>query len=127
MNEIALPWFFKDLQIKRLLALYLRHGAKGLVSKKRGAKSNNQLPRMLKQKAVRLISDKYANFGPTLAHKKLTEVEGLKLSIGSVRNLMIDHGIWTPKKSKTNHIFQMRKRHLRERELTQVDGSTRLV
>ena len=32
------------------------------------------------QHALDLIKEKYADFGPTLAHEKLTEVHGLKLS-----------------------------------------------
>ena len=67
--------------------------------------------------------NKYTNFGPTFAHEKLTEVEGLKLSVGSVRNLMIAQELWIPKKSKRKRIFQMRKRRSREGELIQVDGS----
>ena len=110
-------------QIKRLWKLYKLKGAKGLISKKRGARSNHQLPEALKRTALHLILDKYADFGPTLAHEKLTEVEGVKLSIGSVRNLMITHEIWISKRIKRKRIFQMRKRRLREGELVQVDGS----
>lgn len=110
-------------QIKRLWKLYKLKGAKGLISKKRGARSNHQLPEALKQVALHLILGKYADFGPTLAHEKLTEVEGVKLSIGSVRNLMITHEIWISKRIKRKRIFQMRKRRLRDGELVQVDGS----
>jgi len=110
-------------QIKRLWRLYKSAGAKGLISRKRGARSNRQLPEELKKEAVCLILDKYVDFGPTLAHEKLTEVEGIRLSIGSVRKLMIDHEIWIAKKIKRKRIFQMRKRRLREGELVQVDGS----
>jgi len=110
-------------QIKRLWKLYRIEGAKGLISKKRGARSNHQLPEALKQAALHLILVKYADFGPTLAHEKLTEVEGVKLSIGSVRNLMIANEIWISKRIKRKRIFQMRKRRLREGELVQVDGS----
>lgn len=122
-SEAAAILGLSTRQIKRLWALYLLYGAKGLVSKKRGARSNHQLSEALKQKALSLVLGKYADFGPTLAHEKLIEVEGLKLSIGSVRNLMINHEIWIPKKSKRKRVFQMRKRRLREGELTQVDGS----
>jgi transposase len=110
-------------QIKRLWKLYKLKGAKGLISKKRGVRSNHQLPEALKQAALHFILGKYADFGPTLAHEKLTEVEGVKLSIGSVRKLMIAHEIWISKKIKRKRIFQMRKRRLREGELVQVDGS----
>lgn len=122
-SEAAAILGLSTRQIKRLWSLYLLDGAKGLISKKRGARSNHQLSEVLKKEALSLILSKYADFGPTLAHEKLIEVEGLKLSIGSVRNLMINHEIWIPKKSKRKRIFQMRERRLREGELTQVDGS----
>ena len=46
----------------------------------------------------------------TFAHEKLVEQEGLRLSVTSTRNLMIDRGIWIPKKSKKKRVFQMRQR-----------------
>jgi transposase len=39
-------------QIKRLLRVYRREGAKGLVSKRRGKPSNNRLPDATKQEGV---------------------------------------------------------------------------
>ncbi len=110
-------------QIRRLWRAFRTKGAKGLISKKRGAKGNYRLPEILKKRALELILEKYADFGPTLAHEKLTEVNGLQLSVGSVRNLMIAHDIWEAKKIKRKRIFQMRTRRSREGEMVQLDGS----
>ena len=110
-------------QIKRLWRAYKAMGAAGLVSSKRGAKSNHQLPEKVKKDALDLILEKYPDFGPTFAQEKLSEVHGLKISVGSVRNLMISDGIWKSKKTTRKRIFQMRKRRPREGELVQVDGS----
>ena len=110
-------------QVKRLIRAFKAEGAKGLISRKRGSKSNHQLPEEVKKRALELISEKYADFGPTLAHEKLKEVYGIKISVGSVRNLMISHDIWEAKKIKRNRIFQMRTRRPREGEMVQVDGS----
>jgi len=104
-------------QIQRLVREFKHKGAKGLISKKRGARSNHQLPEEVKKRALELISEKYPDFGPTLAHEKLREVYGLKISVGSVRNLMIFHEIWEPKKIKRKRIFQMRERRPREGEI----------
>ena len=52
--------------------------------------SNNRLDVSVKQRGVDLIYEKYADFGPTLAHEKLTEEHHLKLSRESVRQIMIE-------------------------------------
>ena len=72
-------------QIKRLLSKYRKNGASGLVSQRRGKPSNNQLKAEDKQKSLDLLKGKYHGFGPTLAHEKLVEVEGLKIGKESTR------------------------------------------
>ena len=76
-------------QIKRLLKSYRREGAKGLVSKQRGRKGNNRLNEKVLRKTLDLLKGKYKGFGPTLAWEKLVEKEKLKISVESVRQLMM--------------------------------------
>jgi hypothetical protein len=94
-----------------------------LVSKRRGKPSNNQLKGEVKQEAIDLIYSKYNDFGPTLAHEKLTEQHGLKLSVETVRRLMIIEEIWKPRKAKKDDVHQMRERRACYGELVQLDGS----
>jgi hypothetical protein len=75
------------------------------------------------QKAIDLIYEYYQDFGPTLAHEKLTEVHGLKLSDESVRRLMITERLWKPKCAKKPPVYQMRERRACFGELVQIDGS----
>jgi hypothetical protein len=75
------------------------------------------------QKTVTLLHKDYQDFGPTLAHEKLTEVHGLKLSVESVRRLMIEEGLWKPRKVKKSPVHQMRERRSCCGELIQIDGS----
>ena len=110
-------------QTKRLFKEYKKYGAKGLVSKKRCSKSNHILPQDIKQKAITLILKNYIDFGPTLIHEKLTEKHDLKISISSVRNIMIANDIWHPKKTKKRRIYQLRERRRCYGELIQLDGS----
>lgn len=110
-------------QIKRLYSSYQRQGARGLVSQKRGKPSNHQLRAEIVQKALDLIYERYQDFGPTLAHEKLTEVHGLKLSDESVRRLMTEEGLWKPKRAKHPPVHQMRERRACFGELVQIDGS----
>ena len=87
-------------QVKRLWQAYRKRGAKGLVSQRRGKPSNNRLEAGVKQQALDMIKEKYEDFGPTLAHEKLTEVHKLQISRESVRRMMIEEGLWKPKRAK---------------------------
>jgi transposase len=110
-------------QIKRIWRAYRKNGAKGLVSKRRGKPSNNRLDAGIVQQALDLIKANYADFGPTLAHEKLWEVHKLKLSRESVRRIMIEEGMWKPKRAKQPPSHQMRERRACFGELVQIDGS----
>jgi transposase len=110
-------------QVKRLYQAYKRQGAKGLISARRGKASNNRLVPQVVQQALDLIYERYRDFGPTLAHEKLTEVHGLKLSDESVRRLMIAEGLWKPKRAKQPSTHQLRERRACFGELVQIDGS----
>jgi transposase len=110
-------------QVKRLWRAYRQKGAHGLVSTRRGKPSNNRLDTHVTQQALDLIKEKYEDFGPTLAHEKLTEVHGLQLSRESVRQIMIAERIWKPKRAKQPPTHQMRERRACFGELVQIDGS----
>jgi len=110
-------------QVKRLWRAYRKEGAKGLVNRRRGKPSNNRLDAGVMQQALDLIQEKYRDFGPTLAHEKLTEVHHLSLSRESVRRIMIEDGIWKPKRAKKSSVHQMRERRACFGELVQIDGS----
>jgi len=110
-------------QVKRLYSAYRQRGAKGLVSQRRGKPSNNRLDVGVLQQALDLIQEKYADFGPTLAHEKLKEVHHLRLSRESVRRIMMAEGLWKPKRAKKPSAHQMRERRACLGELVQIDGS----
>jgi hypothetical protein len=110
-------------QVKRLYRGYKAKGAAGLVSQRRGKASNNQMEAETVQKAIDLIYERYRDFGPTLAHEKLVEVHGMKISDEKVRQLMIAEGIWKAKRAKKPPVHQMRERRACFGELVQIDGS----
>jgi transposase len=112
-----------ERHIKRLLKAYRKKGAAGLISKHRGRKGNHRLPAETKRKALDLLKGKYMCFGPTLAHEKLVEKENLNLSDESVRQLMIEEGLWKPRKVKKVIAHQLRERRACLGELVQIDGS----
>lgn len=110
-------------QIKRLLKAYRQSGAEGLISKKRGHPSPNQLALKTKQRALELLHTRYSDFGPTFAHEKLTEVHHLTLGRETVRGLMIQAGLWRSRRARRPVIHPLRERRARFGELVQIDGS----
>jgi transposase len=109
--------------IRRLFRAYKAQGVAGLMSRRRGKPSNNQLDPQTVQKAIDLICAHYPDFGPTLAHEKLKEKHDLQLSRESVRQIMIAEGWWKPKRAKKPPVHQMRERRACFGELVQIDGS----
>ena len=109
-------------QVKRLCKAYQVSGAAGLISKRRGQPSNNRLPEKTINKAQRLLRSRYPDFGPTLATEKLA-LEGVSLSVETVRQLLIGEGLWKAKALRRPVIHQLRERRARLGELVQIDGS----
>src|SRR5512138_402152 len=110
-------------QVKRLVKKYRHSGPAGLVSARRGRPSNRRHPEPLKAEALTLVRTRYEDFGPTLAHEKLTEVHRMRLCVETLRQWMTEDGIWKPKVRKQPNIYQLRERRPRFGELIQIDGS----
>jgi transposase len=109
-------------QVKRLCKAYQAGGAAALISQQRGRPSNNRLPEKTTKKARRLLRSRYHDFGPTLATEKLA-IEGVCVSVESVRQLLIAEGLWQPRRARRPVIHQLRERRARLGELVQIDGS----
>jgi transposase len=109
-------------QVKRLCQAYQTSGAAGLISKRRGQPSNNRLPAKTINQAQQLLRSRYPDFGPTLATEKLA-IEGVSLSVETVRQLLIGEGLWRAKAVRRPVIHQLRERRARLGELVQIDGS----
>jgi len=111
-----------ERQIRRLIKNYRTHAEDGLVSKHKGKTPGNKTPPSIKEKALKLIYEKYYDFGPTLAHEYLTEQHDFIFSVETVRKIMIADGIWKPKQKKTK-VHHSRERRACYGELIQIDGS----
>ena len=122
-KEAAKILGISERQVKRLRKQYREKGASGLVSRRRGKPSNHRMLPETEQAAIDLLYSRYADFGPTLACEKLVESDGLRLSVGSVRKIMIEEGLWKPKKARKVVAHQMRERRACFGELVQIDGS----
>jgi Homeodomain-like domain len=87
-------------QVFRLLKAYRTEGASGLISKRRGRRSNRRKPEALRRAVVAMIRQWYWDFGPTLAAEKLREDHGISLGRETVRQWMIEAGLWRDRKQR---------------------------
>ena len=110
-------------QVRRLRRAYERAGPGDLASKHRGRPSNRRLACELRREALATVRSGYEGFGPTLAHEKLTELHGLRLSVETLRHWMIEDGQWIPRARREPRIQQPRRRRPCRGELIQIDGS----
>jgi hypothetical protein len=109
-------------QICWLVARLREHGPTGL-SGHRSRPGNRRLDAGVADRALTIIRDRYADFGPTLACEKLYECHGIRLAKETVRKLMTDAGLWIPRRQRPPKIYQPRARRACLGELIQIDGS----
>lgn len=114
-------------QVHRLVLRYREDGPAGLTSRRRGQPSNRQLSPGLENPAISLIRRNYSDFGPTLAQEKLVECHGLKLAKETVRRIMVDAGMWVPRKQRPPKVYQPRNRRACCGELIQIDDGKPLA
>ena len=112
-----------ERQVFRLLQLLRKQGAPGLVSRRRGKPSNRRYPETIRLKALSIIRERYADFGPTLAAEKLAACHELSLSRETLRHWMMSDGLWADRKQRLRKVHQPRNRRESLGELVQIDGS----
>ncbi|WP_322091844.1 ISNCY family transposase [Paraburkholderia bannensis] len=110
-------------QVERLVIRYREHGPTGVASGRRGRPGNRKLDEGLALRALTIIRERYADFGPTLAREKLAECHGIQLAKETVRKLMTHAGLWVPRAQRPPKVYQPRARRACLGELIQIDGS----
>ena len=124
LNQAANILNVSKSQSIRIKKRYEEEGAKGLISRKVGAPSNNRLSEEQKSLVINFLKkEEHRDFGPLLTHEYLVKEHTNFMSLSSVRSLMIQEGIWKPRRSKAKKIYRLRQRKERKGELVQVDGS----
>jgi transposase InsO family protein len=113
----------KRRQVFRLLDRLRADGAGGLVSRKRGRPSNRRHSDALREQIVAIVRQHYPDFGPTLAREYLIERHGITVACETLRQLMIQAGLWKDRAVRRSRPYQPRYRRDCRGELVQVDGS----
>ncbi|WP_247997899.1 ISNCY family transposase [Brucella tritici] len=111
-----------ERQVRRLLERIRTGGAASIRHKAIGRPSNNRISDGVRDYAMTLVRERYADFGPTLATEKLAERDGLRVSRETVRGWMSEAGLWLSRKQRRT-FHQPRLRREAYGELVQIDGS----
>ena len=111
-----------ERQVRRLLGKLRRKGDRAVIHELRGRASNRKLPAKVEQQAIAVLSDPvYRGFGPTLAAEYLHRRHQITVSKESVRQWMIQAGLWKAGRRLVVEVHEWRARRSRCGELVQWD------
>ena len=122
-REAARALGVSERQVRRLCKRLAGDGAAGLAHRARGKPGNHRLGEEVREQALRIIFERYHDFGPTLATEKLLELHGLSVSAETVRKWMITTGLWRDRQQRKKRPQPPRRRRPCRGELVQIDGS----
>jgi len=112
-----------ERQIYNLKNRVKESGAEGLIHRNRGRPGNRRMPEKERRQIVNLLRRRYSDFKPTHVSEKLDKVHGIKKDPKTIRKIMINEGLWKPKKQRglEYRCARLRKEHYGQME--QFDGS----
>ncbi len=87
-------------QVRRLLERLQTDGAAALRHKARGRPSNNRINDGVRDYALSIVREPYADLGPTLAAEKLAEQHGWRASRETLRRWISEAGLWMTRKQR---------------------------
>ncbi len=118
-------------QARRLGARYRAGGARALVHRAVGRRSNRGHPAGLRARILELVRTEYSGpavpgpgqrFGPTLLSEHLASEQGLTVPVSTLRRWLRAAGLWSRRRRRRPH-RQRRPRAPHFGELVQLDGS----
>jgi len=112
-----------ERHVWRLLAAYREEGAVVLAHGNRRRIPANVTPAVIREKVVAVARQRYGGFNHTHLSELLAEREGLVLSRSTVRRLLVDAGLPSPRYRRQPRHRMRRQRMPQEGMLLQLDGS----
>ena len=109
--------------VRRILAAYRKEGAAALAHGNRGSKPHNVLDENLRKQILDLGQTTYAGCNNQHFAELLAERESIALSRSSVRRILLEAGIRSPRKRRPPKHRSRRERYPQEGMLLQTDGS----
>lgn len=109
--------------VKKLMKRLKGEGDRGLVHRLRGRVSNRGHGGEVRQQAVKLVGERYADYGPTLASEVLARDHSIEVNRETLRQWMSQAQIWKPRRQKIKKVHVWRQRREQRGELVQWDTS----
>jgi hypothetical protein len=120
--EAAQRMKLSDRQVRRLQLRLRKEGDRAVIHRLRGRPSNRKFAVSFQRKVLARVSERYADFGPTLAAEHLAE-EGVALSRETLRKWMTQAAFWRPRSQRVKKIHVWRERRASFGELVMQDSS----
>jgi transposase len=108
-------------QMKRVWKRYRQDGDAGLIHQGRGRASNRRIDAGFRKRVLDRYTERYPDFGPTLASEYLAK-EGVRVDHETLRRWLLEAGLWKKTRQRQKH-RQWRERRAHRGELIQMDGS----
>jgi len=123
IREAAEVLDLSERHVKRLRGAYRKEGAAALAHGNRGRKPHNAVDGGLRGEVLELAKTTYAGFNVQHFTERLKEREDIGLSRSTVRRILLEGGVRSPRKRRPPRHRSRRERYPREGMLVQIDGS----
>ena len=108
---------------RRMRRRFETEGDAAVVHGLHGRRSNRSLPAEVRERTMGVAADPlYRDFGPTLLAEHLERTFGVRVSVETLRNWMLEDGLWERRRRRAKH-RRRRKRRAALGELGQWDSS----
>jgi len=108
---------------RRILAAYRKEGAAALVHRNRGRRPAHALDESVRAQVLTMSKTKYVGFNTQHFTEMLAEREGIDLSRSTVRRILLNASIHSPRKRRAPRHRCRRNRFAQEGMLLQIDAS----
>jgi transposase len=123
IDKAATVLELSERQIWRMLAGYRKEGVAAIAHGNRGRPPANTLEDNIKLKIMELAQISYRGFNHQHLTEKLNEQEGIPVSRSTVRRILLQGGLSSPRKRRAPKHRSRRVRYSREGMLLQTDSS----
>jgi len=123
MREAAKVMGVSERQGWRILSAYRREGAAALAHGNRGRTPANITPLAIRERVITLTRARYGGVNHTHLAELLSEREGIMLSRSTLRRILTEAGLPSPRRGHSARHRYRRQRMPQEGMLLQVDGS----
>jgi transposase len=123
MRDVAKVLGVSERQGWRLLAAYRKEGAAALAHGNRGRVPSNAIPDAMRQQVVTMAQGRYKEINHSHLAELLAQREGIVLSRSTLRRLLAEAGLPSPRRRRPPRHRCRRQRMPQEGMMLQLDGS----